>query len=525
MKSKTKSTLIFIALIAFLALIAYLVLAVGVSVNNIRISSPANSTNFSSDFTLSVTFTNLTFGPNGTARSILTEEVGFNFSCYINMSGVWTLINNSGGVANASPYLLESNTSFSLTVDVSNITDQKGLALNCTVSNTSDTHYMEITNMSSNIIIDDTVPAVIILTSNITASSRHNYSETDGLLVLNASVIDALINLSRAYVYFNFTNASNGKQIVVYRAQQDATTNYFSNSTVNTTVIPDGIYNITVYANDSLGNLNKTEFIHTIYIDNTKPDLAWTCTPASPEEGQPCSCACTGTDATVGINMTYGFVTSTTGTGTATNPSTASAGIYTLTCSAKDNEENTQTKEYSLIVSDVQPAKVSGGGGAAAAAPVVAWTSTRSITNEEFTQGYTKQLAAKNRLKVAVEGTNHFVGVLSLTGTTATIEVSSTPQQATLSVGDVRRFDVTGDGSYDVQVTLNGIADNKADVTVKSISEIITPATEEEEVAKETAAAGEEVEVGKPLLKSVWFWIVVIVVVLVIVYVVYKKKR
>lgn len=543
MKSQTKSTLMFIVLVVFLALVAYLVFAAVGTGKDLRIDSPASYTNFSANFIINVTFNSsksggVRFFQNPGSLSALLNY-SQNTSCYINMSGKWSKIGTvvaggaTGKIKNTTAYKLERNWTTSSTqrlsvgVDLSNITDGRGYAINCTLGNTTQFSLMNITNLSRGITIDDTIPAITI--TNPTPTSGHNYSEAHGgLMVVNATIIDAGVNMSRGSVFFNFTKAK--VQIATVRARREGVRNYYSNSTINTTTLADGIYNITVYANDSLNNLNNsfTSYRRTIYIDNTAPSLTITCTPVTPDEGQATTCTCTGRDATVGMNDTgtnfYGYVLTTSGGGTGRNPSTASAGTYTLICTAQDKLKNTAIKTHTLIVSDIHPGEA-GGGGAAAAAPVVAWTSTRSITNEEFTQGYTKQLAAKNRLKVAVEGTNHFVGVLSLTGTTATIEVSSTPQQATLSVGDVRRFDVTGDGSYDVQVTLNGIADNKADVTVKSISEIITPATEEEEVAKETAAAGEEVEVGKPLLKSVWFWIVVIVVVLVIVYVVYRKKR
>jgi len=70
-------------------------------------------------------------------------------------------------------------------------------------------------------------------------------------------------------------------------------------------------------------------------------------------------------------------------------------------------------------------------------------------------RGNTKQVAVNKRLRFKVKNINHHLGILELTGTTAKIEVSSTPQEATLSVGDTRKFDVSEDGYYDLVVTLN----------------------------------------------------------------------
>ena len=154
---------------------------------------------------------------------------------------------------------------------------------------------------------------------------------------------------------------------------------------------------------------------------------------------------------------------------------------------------------------------------------------TYTATDEEFVEGYTKELAVKNRVRIKVGGTNHYLGIKELTSTTATIEVSSTPQQANLAIGDERKFDVTADGYYDIYVKLNSISSNKANVTIKSIHEEITEETISVEEKKEAAVAGGgeggEVETEG---SKVWIWIVVIVVLLIIIgggYGLKKKSR
>jgi len=122
----------------------------------------------------------------------------------------------------------------------------------------------------------------------------------------------------------------------------------------------------------------------------------------------------------------------------------------------------------------------------------LSWTITHAIGDEQFKAGYTKELGIKNRLRVSIDNEYHYIGVVELTSTTAVINVSSTPQQATLSIGDTRRFDVNDDSYYDIKVTLNSISDNKASITILSISEEVTAETEAEEEGKEAAAKGEE---------------------------------
>ena len=110
---------------------------------------------------------------------------------------------------------------------------------------------------------------------------------------------------------------------------------------------------------------------------------------------------------------------------------------------------------------------------------------------------------------------------------TLKITVSSDPQEATLSVGDTRKFDVSDSGFYDVSVTLNSIIYGKADLTILSISEEVTVESEAEQTGAEEEAveeaAGEEPVVVEG--SQVWIWIIVIVVVLIIVGVIVVKKK
>ena len=65
------------------------------------------------------------------------------------------------------------------------------------------------------------------------------------------------------------------------------------------------------------------------------------------------------------------------------------------------------------------------------------------------------------------------VGVVEVNSSAVTINISSDPQQATLSEGETKKFDVTEDDYYDIQITLNDISGSKANLTVKSIYEEI----------------------------------------------------
>jgi hypothetical protein len=79
----------------------------------------------------------------------------------------------------------------------------------------------------------------------------------------------------------------------------------------------------------------------------------------------------------------------------------------------------------------------------------------------------------------------HYVGILNLTMTTATIKVESEPQIAILFVGEEKKFEVTNDYYYDILITLNSIENEKVEIVVKGINESFF---ETAEISKEIKA-------------------------------------
>lgn len=152
-----------------------------------------------------------------------------------------------------------------------------------------------------------------------------------------------------------------------------------------------------------------------------------------------------------------------------------------------------------------------GGEESAGTATTTTFTETTAVSEEQFDRGYTRRLAEAERFVVEVEGESHYVGVVEVGETTATIEVGSEPQQVTLSIGEARKFEVTNDSYYDIYVQLNSIENDKASLTIKGIYEEI-PAEEREEPAKEGS--------------KLWVWLILaLAVVAVIAYLFCKKKR
>lgn len=69
----------------------------------------------------------------------------------------------------------------------------------------------------------------------------------------------------------------------------------------------------------------------------------------------------------------------------------------------------------------------------------------------------------------------HTIRVTAVGSDYAKLKITSDPIYSTLYVGDTRDYDVTGDGKYDLTLTLDKIVSNKVYLTIKKYSETKTP--------------------------------------------------
>jgi len=144
-----------------------------------------------------------------------------------------------------------------------------------------------------------------------------------------------------------------------------------------------------------------------------------------------------------------------------------------------------------------------------------------------------RELKERQRVRIKIDNEKHYVGIIGLTSTSATVNVSSSSQQAILNVGDQKKFDVTSDGSYDLLISLKNIMNNSANLTISHINEKIELKTSPEE--KKNEASGDErketvssdIESGEEKAKtsSVLIWIIaVIFLIMALVYYSWMRK-
>ena len=236
--------------IAIICIFSFLIfISIGFVSGVIEVRAPLNYTNFTSSATFNVSYT------NGT--DIVDAS---NATFYYNLSGTWTVIGNVTCSGNGA-----SMSSCSSTLSTALLTD--GIySIKAILSNgTNVTNISDSSTVTNNIIFDNTPPAVTTFYNTL---DNGNYSSTN-LFILNVSVSDATIGMLNGSVYFNITNVT-GTQInftlaTTFRGE-------YYNATINSTTFPaDGRYNVTVWANDTLLNLNNTEGISFV-LDNVIPN-------------------------------------------------------------------------------------------------------------------------------------------------------------------------------------------------------------------------------------------------------------
>jgi hypothetical protein len=267
--------------------------------------------------------------------------------------------------------------------------------------------------------------------------------------------------------------------------------NYYSNDSFNTTAHTDGVYNLTVYANDTINNLNTTTISFTI--DNTNP--APSALISSSATTSSLTITFSGADGTCTADRSGATILGS--TLTETGLSCGASYAYTITCTDTAGNAGASSATSFLTSS-------CGNIGSSATS---FYTSTYVVSGEQFQQGYTKELALKHRAKVKVGAIYHYVGIKALTATTATVEIASDPVEVTLDVGEEVKIDVTEDGYYDIYVKLMGLVSNKANLLIKEIYEEIPEG--EGDIVTSGEIAG-EVETIPELEKNLtWLWILI----------------
>tara|TARA_Y100000310_G_scaffold345677_1_gene468170 strand:- start:69 stop:2084 length:2016 start_codon:yes stop_codon:yes gene_type:complete len=263
-------------------LIAGIFASLGFVSSAITVVSPTGDTAWTGSVLFNVSFINTTDIP-GEPQNI-TIYLNTSNSAFANLdSGNWTSFPFGNGTPPAGQCTIQNGATAvgSCWVNITiNGTFDGIYSVNATIYNKTQGGAVNTWNVSSgieNVTLDSTPP--ILFPANVSSPlSGRNYSQ---LLLLNASITDALrgigstvsvnSNPNDSWVFFNVTNASAVDNSTFFRAHDESTATVF-NVSINTTWWKDGLYNISVYANDSItGNVNSTVWISNVMFDNTIP--------------------------------------------------------------------------------------------------------------------------------------------------------------------------------------------------------------------------------------------------------------
>ena len=148
---------------------------------------------------------------------------------------------------------------------------------------------------------------------------------------------------------------------------------------------------------------------------------------------------------------------------------------WSVNCTDVVNYTN-KSNTWNLTVSYTAPAvEETGGGGGGGGSTVSFWTKTEVINEEQFVEGFSKELSVKNRIKLDINESVHYIGIINFSeySETATINISSNPIQIILGIGKDKKIEITNDSFYDIYIKLNSIISGKANLTIKGIYEKI----------------------------------------------------
>ncbi len=143
---------------------------------------------------------------------------------------------------------------------------------------------------------------------------------------------------------------------------------------------------------------------------------------------------------------------------------------WKIECSTLNNN---LTSAIRTITINSPPAPSSGGGGGGGGGGSSAQTYT--LSELQISSGYTKALKANDKIKftIAKNGINetHTITATKISADSAAFQIKSNQIDATINLGETKKIDMDLDGVYDLSIILNKILNNRADITVQTISE------------------------------------------------------
>ena len=239
-------------LILSMAVLAYFVvgLAGNIEPEMVNVTTPATNDNISGtiNLTAEIIYVNETTGQ-------FVNLVAINWTNQSTQTAVLTTYIHNQSSPNQT--LFWNDSSFDTTALVSGIYD-----LNVTVYNHSvDNNITMVQGVVVNVTIDNTAPFIGAIVPAV------NFTNVSGVYNFNVTADDHTTSLIWVYFQVIGTGVSNNYTAV----NNSGVWNY----TLGTTAIADGNYTLTIFANDTVGNVNGSQSM-AFTVDNTVPTVSIT---------------------------------------------------------------------------------------------------------------------------------------------------------------------------------------------------------------------------------------------------------
>lgn len=482
----------------------------------------------------------------GSSVSSYTADAGIDYMASTDTAGAY--LNRNYILINVTSNITNFN---NLTIYLYNSTRN----LNISNSSTDPTLWVNISNLTNGIWYFNATAFNNSVAFNYT-STRNVTIDTVYPLIVNLTDYgsnNSVVNRNNIYLNINSSDTNfNNITIRLYNSSQsliNSSTATSTNNSINFTDLSDviGIYYYDALVYDKAGNSNTTSLMRVILnasspsLNFTTPSVTTTTATITIYSNKSTNFSLSfGSSASLGNNLSTNGSYSSNSSFLISGLSASTTYYYNITICDRANNcivNGTNSFTTSAVDSAANTETPSGSG-----SRVSKWIKEIKLNDSNLSMnlGQTLKSLKKNyRLTFNVKGLGHSVGITNINSTTITIEVASTPQNATLTIGETKKFDVDADGYYDVSVTLDAIITSMASITVKTIAEkIVTNNNDDASNNANGGAGNDDLGAGsneegnnREINKSIMMIAIIVIIILVLILIIYlsihryKKNR
>ncbi|MFA5258712.1 MAG: hypothetical protein WC979_05245 [Candidatus Pacearchaeota archaeon] len=326
-----------------------------------------------------------------------------------------------------------------------NVNEDVDFIYTMSVNNTDNENTANITQ------VNITLPSGFIFESNSNGSdSSIDYSFVNTSNVLSWENVSGLVmNLTLNNFWFNASSSTPGSYNL-------------SVTTTNSTDVYS--FNISILVNDTTVPVISLQSPSNSYSSTSSSvDFTFRVTDSSATN---CSLILDGVITNINLSVDVSGAVN----NLFTNITSVNNHTWSINCTdIYQNTANSSTGNFSITSasssSSSEPNSYSG--------VIGQWLVTWTISSADFQKGFSKELSKNNRVKIVLNNTDKYVGLLTFMNNSVALEISNNSQLALISVGEEKKYDLNNDGYYDATVKLESVSSTKARINMKYLYEKI----------------------------------------------------